>query len=41
MNPMDFLVLIVTWVLACCLVVTHGLTLNGLGPAVLLLVGGT
>ena len=41
MNPTDFLILIVTWVLACCWVVAHGLTVNGIGPAALLLVGGT
>jgi hypothetical protein len=41
MNPTDFLILIVTWVLACCWILTQGLTLNGIGPAALLLVGGT
>ena len=41
MNPTDFLILIVTWALACGSVLAHGLTLNGLGPAGLLILGGT
>jgi len=41
MNPTDFLVLIVTWVLACLSVVTHGLTPKGIGPAAFLFLGGS
>jgi methylaspartate ammonia-lyase len=40
-NPTDYLFLIGSWVLACCWVVAHGLTLNGLGPAAFLIMGGT
>jgi hypothetical protein len=40
MNPTDVLILLVTWGLAGCWVYAHGPSPSGLGPAVLLLVGG-
>jgi hypothetical protein len=41
MNPLDFLILVVTWALASFAVMAHGLTWNGVGPAILMVVGGT
>ncbi len=40
MNPTDALIVLVTWGLAGCWFHAHGLTPSGLGPAVLLIVGG-
>ncbi len=39
MNPTDFLLLGVALVLASCSLAAHGPTMNGLGPAVLLIGG--
>lgn len=40
MNPMDFILLLVSAGFACLSVSIHGWTLNGLGPAALSVMGG-
>jgi hypothetical protein len=40
MNPMDFITLFLCAALACGSVATRGWTVNGLGPATLLMGGG-